>query len=395
MFIGRKMIQSIFKSPRSAQSLNLIRSYCVARKLKDIAERKTFKLHLIEREEGPETTVLLTKEQAARYLRKMLVIRKTEKQLAVMYRERSIRGFCHLYVGEEACAVGLYENMSPDDELITSYRCHGHAYLTGVPLENIIAELMGKVTGQSGAKGGSMHIYGKRFYGGNGIVGAQVPLGTGIALAAKYNNKNSVCFTCLGDGASNQGQVYESYNMAKIWELPIVYIIENNKFAMGTSSLRSSATQEYHNKVTWIPGVQCDGMDIVSVRECLRFARNYAIKNGPIIIDLVTYRFFGHSMSDPGTSYRSRKEVLETKKRIDPIYTFRATMRKTNLLSEDEMATIDNDAKRELADALAKASQGTEPPLHHLYCDMYCKILEEQVRSPFGVVPTKNNGRPV
>jgi pyruvate dehydrogenase E1 component alpha subunit len=233
----------------------------------------------------------------------MSVIRRMETVAGELYRKKHIRGFCHLYSGQEAVAVGLNSTLRDMDTIITAYRCHGWAYMQGYSVEQILAELFGRATGCSQGLGGSMHMYGERFFGGNGIVGAQVPVGAGVAFAHKFKEDGGVCFAFYGDGAANQGQVFEAYNMAKLWKLPIVFVCENNKFGMGTSSQRSSASVDYYTRGDYVPGIWVDGMDVVAVKNATQFAIEFANEEGPLVMEAETYRYHGHSMSDPDTTY--------------------------------------------------------------------------------------------
>uniref|UniRef100_A0A6P4EPS6 pyruvate dehydrogenase (acetyl-transferring) n=1 Tax=Drosophila rhopaloa TaxID=1041015 RepID=A0A6P4EPS6_DRORH len=262
--------------------------------------QKDFKLHQLT--EGPQMMVPLNKVDALRYYRQLLALRRLETAASNLYKERLIRGFCHLYTGQEACAVGIRAAMGEQDKIISGYRIHGWAYMMGVSAKGILAELTGRLTGCSGGKGGSMHMYGKNFYGGTGIVGDQVPLGAGLALVGKYLNDGSVALALYGDGAANQGQLFETFNMAQLWKLPIIFICENNNYGMGTSSDRSSSNSEFYKRGDKLPGIQVDGQDILAVKSATTFAIQHAKEIGPLILELKTYRYVGHSMSDPGTS---------------------------------------------------------------------------------------------
>ncbi|CAD7077265.1 unnamed protein product [Hermetia illucens] len=341
-------------------------------------EGKPFELHLLD--EGPSRTVELTKEEAIKITTQMNTIRKLETVAANLYRSKLIRGFCHLYSGEEACSVGVKHAMRPQDLLITSYRAHSWAYVMGLTLVEILAELTGRAKGCSRGKGGSMHMYAPNFYGGNGIVGAQVPLGTGLALACKYKGDDAVSFTIYGDGAANQGQVFESFNMACLWKLPIIYICENNMYGMGTSAERSSCNTKYFQRGDRIPGLLVDGMDVASVISATRFAIPYALENGPIILEFLTYRYSGHSMSDPGTSYRSRDEVQETRKMRDPITNFNNQMKESGLLTEEDLKAIDKRINEEMTEATKVAEGDNEIPMEELTADVYAFNLEPEIR---------------
>ncbi|MGC2126119.1 MAG: pyruvate dehydrogenase (acetyl-transferring) E1 component subunit alpha, partial [Xanthobacteraceae bacterium] len=254
-----------------------------------------------------------TKEQELAALRQMLLIRRFEEKAGQMYGMGLIGGFCHLYIGQEAVVVGMKLALRDGDQMITGYRDHGHMLACGMDPKGVMAELTGRRGGYSKGKGGSMHMFSleKKFYGGHGIVGAQVPLGTGLAFANKYRGNDDVCLTYFGDGAANQGQVYESFNMAELWKLPVVYVIENNRYAMGTSVLRSSAQTDFSKRgVSFnIPGTQVDGMDVRAVKAAAEEAVAWCrAGKGPIILEMLTYRYRGHSMSDPA-KYRTKEEV--------------------------------------------------------------------------------------
>ncbi|VDP34134.1 unnamed protein product [Schistosoma margrebowiei] len=241
----------------------------------------------------------------------------------------------------QAVAVGIEAALQPGDTIITAYRCHGFTMTRGVPVHNIVAELAGRRTGCTKGLGGSMHLYAKDFYGGNGIVGAQVPLGVGIALRMKHRGEKFVSVTLYGDGAANQGQVFEAFNIAKLWNLPVIFICENNKYGMGTSVQRSSANTNYYTRGDYIPGLWVDGMDILTVREATRFAADWCRSDkGPILLETETYRYHGHSMSDPGTSYRTREEVQSMRRGRDPIALFQKSIVDNGLCTQDEVKSI-------------------------------------------------------
>lgn len=328
-----------------------------------------YKLHHLEH--GPSTECTYTREQALKYYKEMKTIRVMETTAGNLYKGKIIRGFCHLYSGQEAVAVGMEAALTPTDSVITAYRAHGWAYVRGLSVHSVLAELTGRKTGCANGKGGSMHMYTPNFYGGNGIVGAQVPLGAGIAFAHKYKDDGNVCVALYGDGAANQGQVYEAFNMAKLWDLPCIFVCENNGFGMGTSIDRAAASTTFYKRGDYIPGLWVDGMNVLGVREATIFAKDFVLKNGPILIEAATYRYHGHSMSDPGTSYRTRDEVQEVRKHRDPIGKFKEVIIGDALVTNDEIKKIDDDVKKEVAEAAELAKTDPELALEELYTHIY------------------------
>jgi pyruvate dehydrogenase E1 component alpha subunit len=304
----------------------------------------------------------------------MLLIRRFEEKAGQLYGMGLIGGFCHLYIGQEAVVVGMQAASGPDDQVITAYRDHGHMLACGMDPKGVMAELTGRQTGYSKGKGGSMHMFSdeKKFYGGHGIVGAQIPLGTGLAFSNKYRGSDAVTFTYFGDGAANQGQVYESFNMAELWKLPVVYIIENNQYAMGTSVERSSAQVEFFKRGSSfnIPGRQIDGMDVEAVHEAGREAVEWCrAGKGPIILEMKTYRYRGHSMSDPA-KYRTREEVQTVREKRDPIEHFGQKLIAKGLASEDDLKAIDKDIRAVVNTAAEFATESPEPDPAELYTDV-------------------------
>ncbi len=304
----------------------------------------------------------------------MLLIRRFEERAGQLYGMGLIAGFCHLYSGQEAVVVGIQSILKSQDTVITAYRDHGHMLACGMDPKGVMAELTGRSTGYSKGKGGSMHMFSreKNFFGGHGIVGAQVPIGTGLAFAHKYKEDGGVSITYMGDGAANQGQVYESYNMASLWKLPVVYVNENNHYGMGTSVERSSAGPNYYGRGQgWdIPGELVDGMEILKVKEAAHRAVDYARSGkGPYILEMDTYRYRGHSMSDPA-KYRSKEEVDEVKEKRDPIDHFKAYMLKTLKISEDQIKAIEEEIKTVVAEAVEFTKESPEPDPSELYTDV-------------------------
>ena len=317
----------------------------------------------------------LSPEQLKKFLRDMLLIRRFEEKAGQLYGMGLIYGFCHLYIGQEAVVVGMQAAAEPGkDSVVTSYRDHGHMLATGMDPKGVMAELTGRRTGYSRGKGGSMHMFSteRRFYGGHGIVAAQVPIGTGLAFAHKYSNDGGASMVYYGDGAANQGQVYESFNMAALWKLPAVYVIENNRYGMGTSVARASATGDLHKRgaAYGIPNEAVDGMDVLAVYEAGQRALAHARSGkGPYILGVETYRYRGHSMSDP-VKYRSREEVSKIRSEQDPIDRIRQMLLDDGDATEDEVKKIDAEVKAIVTEAAEFAQQSPEPDLSELYTDV-------------------------
>lgn len=296
-----------------------------------------------------------------------------------LYKEKKIRGFCHLSTGQEAVAAGIEHALDKDDNIITAYRCHGFALMRGGTVRSIIGELLGRREGIAHGKGGSMHMFSTGFYGGNGIVGAQVPVGAGIAFANQYKGKNNTTLALYGDGASNQGQVFESFNMAKLWNLPIIFGCENNKYGMGTSSARSSAMTEYYKRGQYIPGLKINAMDILAVKAAVQYGKEYTqAGNGPLVFEYVTYRYGGHSMSDPGTTYRTREEIQRMRSTNDPIAGLKQKLLEWEIVTEDDLKEIDKEARAHVDEEVAIAEKmpvpETTPKI--LFEDIYVKGSE-------------------
>jgi pyruvate dehydrogenase E1 component subunit alpha len=316
-----------------------------------------------------------TKEEEFQALRQMLLIRRFEEKAGQMYGMGLIGGFCHLYIGQEAVVVGMQMAKRDGDQMITGYRDHGHMLACGMDPKGVMAELTGRRGGYSKGKGGSMHMFSreKNFYGGHGIVGAPVPLGTGLAFADKYRGNDNVSLTFFGDGAANQGQVYESFNMAELWKLPVVYVIENNRYAMGTSVTRSSAQTDLSKRGLSfnIPGREVDGMDVRAVKaaadEAIAWCR---AGKGPTIVEMMTYRYRGHSMSDPA-KYRTKEEVDKVRTGHDPIEQVRARLLAKKWASEDELKKIDAAVRAVVNEAAEFATNDPEPDPAELYTDVY------------------------
>jgi pyruvate dehydrogenase E1 component alpha subunit len=315
-----------------------------------------------------------TKEDLLTYYTEMLRIRRFEEKAGQLYGMGLIGGFCHLYIGQEAVVVGMQTEQDPADSVITGYRDHGHMLACGMDPKGVMAELTGRRGGYSRGKGGSMHMFSreKKFFGGHGIVAAQVPLGTGLAFAHKYNEDGGVNVCYLGDGAVNQGQVYESFNMAALWSLPIVYVIENNKYGMGTSVARHSAQPDLSQRgyAYGIPGKQVDGMDVLAVRDAAEEALEHARSgNGPFLLEMQTYRYRGHSMSDPA-KYRTKEELDEYRSRRDPIEQVKTRLIEGSHATEDELKSIDKEIRAIVNEATEFAQQSPEPDEAELWTDV-------------------------
>ncbi len=318
--------------------------------------------------------VKFTKEEELSAYRDMLLIRRFEEKAGQLYGMGFIGGFCHLYIGQEAVVTGMNMAIKDGDQVITGYRDHGHMLACGMDPNGVMAELTGRRNGYSKGKGGSMHMFSKEkhFYGGHGIVGAQVSLGTGLAFANWYRENDSISLAYFGDGASNQGQVYESFNMASLWDLPVIYIIENNRYAMGTAVERSSALTAFHQRGLSfdIPGIHVNGMDVCAVKAAGDYAADFVRSgNGPIIMEMETYRYRGHSMSDPA-KYRSKEEVQKMRTEQDPIEQSKARIIETGHASEDELKQIDKEIREIVAKSAEFAQSDPEPDANELYTEI-------------------------
>ncbi|SMX24454.1 pyruvate dehydrogenase (acetyl-transferring) E1 component subunit alpha [Boseongicola aestuarii] len=315
-----------------------------------------------------------SKEELLKFYREMLLIRRFEEKAGQLYGMGLIGGFCHLYIGQEAVVVGLEANTEEGDKRVTTYRDHGHMLACGMDPKGVMAELTGREGGYSKGKGGSMHMFSKdaHFYGGHGIVGANVPLGAGLALSDKYKGNDRVTFTYFGDGAANQGQVYETYNMAEIWDLPVVFVIENNGYAMGTSVKRSTKSPSLWERgaAYGIEGEEVDGMDVLAVKEAGARAVEYCrAGKGPYILEVKTYRYRGHSMSDPA-KYRTREEVQKMREERDAIEQVRKRLLEGDA-TEDELKAIDKEIKEIVNEAAEFSKESPEPQLSELWTDIY------------------------
>lgn len=322
---------------------------------------------------APATNYSATEEELLEYYRMMLLIRRFEEKAGQLYGMGHIGGFCHLYIGQEAVVTGLEALRKEGDQVITGYRDHGHMLACGMDPKGVMAELTGRAGGLSAGKGGSMHMFSseKKFYGGHGIVGAQVPIGAGLAFANKYRGNDNVSFAYFGDGAANQGQVFEAMNMAQLWKLPVIFVIENNQYAMGTSVKRASAETHFYRRGAsfGIPGKEVDGMDVVAVREEAREAVEHARSGeGPYVLEMKTYRYRGHSMSDPA-KYRTRDEVDDVRSQHDPIDGVKARLDALGI-TEEVLKEIDKEIKATVKDAADFSLESPEPDPAELYTDV-------------------------
>jgi len=338
------------------------------------AQSDDFALRSLQQAHAADKRYKASREELLHFYEQMLLIRRFEEKAGQLYGLGLIGGFCHLYIGQEAVAVGLQSALKSGlDSVITGYRDHGHMLAYGIDPKVIMAELTGRHSGISKGKGGSMHMFSveHRFYGGHGIVGAQVPLGAGLAFAHKYREDGGVCMAYFGDGASNQGQVYETFNMAALWKLPIIFVVENNGYAMGTAVKRGSAETHFHRRGTAfrIPGMDVDGMDVLEVRKAAEIAIEHVRGgNGPVLMELQTYRYRGHSMSDPA-KYRTREEVQEVREKRDPIEHAKAELLAMGV-DEAALKALDKRVRAVVADAADFAESSPEPEMAELYTDV-------------------------
>jgi len=332
--------------------------------------KNPYKTHKLD--SNPGNTVTTSKEELLKFFREMSLWRRVEFNASNLYKSRLIRGFLHLYNGQEAIVAGLESVLTKEDHVITAYRDHAHYMGRGGSAYEVMAELMGKKDGCSGGKGGSMHMYKAdgNFHGGNGIVGAQVPVGAGLALALKYQGKPNVSVSFYGDGAANQGQLFEAYNMAHLWKLPAIFVCENNKYGMGTSMQRSSASTDYYTRGDYLPGLHIDAMDVLAVKRGVQFAAEHAKTKGPIVLEMETYRYMGHSMSD-AEGYRTRDDVNRVKEERDPIDKVKNWLIDNKLADDAQLKGIEKEVKAEVDEATEKAKAAAWPELKDLWTDVY------------------------
>jgi pyruvate dehydrogenase E1 component alpha subunit len=336
-----------------------------------VTKRRTVKAS--ERDAGASVASLPGKDELIRYYREMLLIRRFEEKAGQMYGMGLIGGFCHLYIGQEAVVVGIQSCMRATDSVITSYRDHGHMLACGMDASGVMAELTGRAGGYSKGKGGSMHMFSreKKFYGGHGIVGAQAPIGAGLGFAHQYLGDGGINACYMGDGAINQGQVYETFNMAALWKLPTLFVIENNKYAMGTAQARASAGELYQRGSAYgIPGHQVNGMDVLEVRAAAAEAiDSIRAGNGPVILEMQTYRYRGHSMSDPA-KYRTKEEVNKMRSESDPIDNLKKLLLERAIVDEEALRQVDREVKEIVTKAADFAVTSPEPDPSELWTDI-------------------------
>ncbi|KAG2262190.1 hypothetical protein Bca4012_013158 [Brassica carinata] len=331
-----------------------------------------FTAHLCD---PPSRSVESSTQELLTFFRTMALMRRMEIAADSLYKAKLIRGFCHLYDGQEAVAIGMEAAITRKDAIITAYRDHCIFLGRGGSLYEVFAELMGRRDGCSRGKGGSMHFYKKdaSFYGGHGIVGAQVPLGCGIAFAQKYDKEEAVTFAMYGDGAANQGQLFEALNISALWDLPSILVCENNHYGMGTAEWRAAKSPSYYKRGDYVPGLKVDGMDAFAVKQACKFAKEHALKNGPIILEMDTYRYHGHSMSDPGSTYRTRDEISGVRQERDPIERIKKLVLSHDIATEKELKDMEKEIRKEVDDAIAKAKDCPMPEPSELFTNVYVK----------------------
>lgn len=335
-----------------------------------VVEVREYKGHKVD---PPDNKVATSKDELMSMFELMYKMRRMEIASDQMYKAKFIRGFCHLYDGQEAICVGMEAAITKKDSVITSYRDHCQHIGRGGTVKEVMSELMGRTDGCSKGVGGSMHMYNRaaNFYGGNGIVGAQIPLGAGIAFAHKYNEDGCCAFTLYGDGAANQGQKFEAMNIAALWKLPVVFVCENNHYGMGTSIWRAAFVSEFYTRGDYVPGLKVDGMDALAVKKACAFAKSYVLENGPLILEMDTYRYHGHSMSDPGSTYRTRDEVNEFRKERDPVERIKKLILDHSVATTAEIKKAERAIKGEVDKSVEHAKSAPIPPNGWLWKNIY------------------------
>jgi pyruvate dehydrogenase E1 component alpha subunit len=385
------MIRRVFSKLRSSPINNKVFSRAFSSETITVDVGDAYTTHLFD---APSTTVTTNKDELISFFRHMYTMRRMEITCDTEYKARNIRGFCHLYDGQEAVAMGIEAALDPEDSWITSYRCHGVAYLRGSTVENVFAELFGYSNGTCLGKGGSMHFYSKNsnFYGGQGIVGAQVPVGAGLAFANKYNTPEGqqmpIAIAGYGDGAANQGQIWEAANMSSLWGLPMVFYIENNHYGMGTSTQRSSSNDDYYTMGNHIPGIRMNGMNVLAVKQGFEAVKAHCGSgNGPMYVEVDTYRYHGHSMSDPGTTYRNREEVSGVRDTRDPIDYVKNLLIEHSFATTADIKAMEKEIRGEVAASLAKAKAGSPLPEEWLTKQIYSTADGQDDPCPFVRMP--------
>eukprot|EP00882_Tetradesmus_deserticola_P002423 GHRQ01002584.1.p1 GENE.GHRQ01002584.1~~GHRQ01002584.1.p1 ORF type:complete len:437 (+),score=173.61 GHRQ01002584.1:131-1312(+) len=355
---------------------------CMSTSEKFSVEVLPFSAHRIE---PPNNVVETSVDELVQMYELMYKMRRMEIAADMMYKAKLIRGFCHLYDGQEAVMTGIEAALTKEDAVITSYRDHCQHLSRGGTVKEVMAELMGKRDGASKGLGGSMHMYNRKanFYGGNGIVGAQIPLGAGLAFALKYQGKPNVAITMYGDGAANQGQKYEALNMAGLWNLPVIFVCENNHYGMGTAEWRAAKSSTFYTRGDYIPGLKVDGMDVLAVKHSMEFAKKYALEHGPIIMEMDTYRYHGHSMSDPGSTYRTRDEISTMRQERDPVERVRKLLIAKGY-DAPAIKAMEKAIKKEVDTAVEESKAAAVPPNEWLWRNVYMQPDHAHMRTVEG-----------
>lgn len=332
--------------------------------------------------EAPGNKVTTTKDELMNYFEVMYRMRRMEIAADMLYKAKQIRGFCHLYDGQEAVITGLTAGATFQDSIITSYRDHATHIARGGTVKEVIGELLGRTVGASKGVGGSMHMYNikNRYFGGAGIVGAQVPVGAGLGLAHKLRGEKNCSFALYGDGAANQGQVFEAMNIAALWNVPCIFVCENNHYGMGTAEWRGSKSAAFYKRGDYVPGIKVDGMDVLAVKKATEWAKAYVLENGPLVMEADTYRYHGHSMSDPGSTYRTRDEVSTMRQARDPVERVRKLILDHGFAEASELKAMEKAIKKDLDTAIEECKAAPFPDEMLLYSNIYKEPLESQMR---------------